>query len=237
MESATPHWSEAFDAAANAWAYYHMLEPAEQALIAALLCAATLAYVIDSTSKMKRRNKADEDIIQAALNEPVGQAARQARKTERALMERRRPMSTAEGETPAPKDKAPATVRQEPAPPQRIEPASGQCGVAEAVAELDFIKALRREDAGRLMETFGRVWVAEEAYDEARDALKAGGIDEGILAVCPGHGGKTAYSSVAKAMGGGYIVLSGSENVRRICGKYGILCVSAEEWRNTGPGL
>jgi hypothetical protein len=101
-----------------------------------------------------------------------------------------------------------------------------------AVAEMDYIMSAGADDFESVAESFGFVCVPSEEYGEAVSLLRARGLDCGRLLVPFGAQCGEAYPSIALASVSDGIVLSDSENVRRLCLERGVACMGAGGWRS-----
>ncbi|MFH0862573.1 MAG: hypothetical protein V1875_06025 [Candidatus Altiarchaeota archaeon] len=110
------------------------------------------------------------------------------------------------------------------------------CMPANAVAEIDFIRAAERRDIIALKAAFGTVHVPSDSYDESARLLEALGLEAAdyLARVPPGADG-SPYPSVDAAKRLRAVVLSDSPNLGRICEAGGIATWTSRQWRLLAP--
>jgi hypothetical protein len=233
----------AFDAVAALDVYYGALDSPSRALIIGLawLALSCLALNLFLRAGRLRRTGAAEDPFQAVITQPVKRTSRwRTAAVKKELMRRAEAKRISRPPRPKP---AKAPFRPPKIPPIKpgIPQASAEVGRPHmealcAVAELDFIKSAAPQDILSLKDRFGFIYVPSDSYPDAVSALKAKKHDflDVFMPACAEDAG-AAYSGIALAKQTRAVVLSESENVKRICAGQGIPCMSLSGWRAMEP--
>jgi hypothetical protein len=107
---------------------------------------------------------------------------------------------------------------------------------SQAVAEMDFILSANENDLIALKLVFGYVWVARRQHRMLSDSPRERHVGySGLFLPTDASDEEIAYDSIAIAKETGAIVLSNSDNLRRICVESGIRCMDIVMWRLTMP--
>lgn len=107
-------------------------------------------------------------------------------------------------------------------------------GITDAVVEIDFIKALTKQEALDLQLCFGFIYVDEDKYDEARECLKSKELINFLVPKQP-EAADEIYPSLSLAKRLNAILLTNSRSLADTCRRNGIICWSMDSWKSM-PG-
>jgi hypothetical protein len=109
-------------------------------------------------------------------------------------------------------------------------------GITDAVVEIDFARALSKQDALDLQLCFGFIYVDEDKYDEARECLNSKGL---INFLVPKHADASdeIYPSLMLARKLNAVLLTNSMSLTDTCKRENITCLSVDSWKNMLLGV
>jgi hypothetical protein len=244
MNSRIPEY-EAFQSMA---CIYQAMDPTQQSLVAALAWIALFSAILNVSLKASRhlRKKKVEDPFQVVMNQPVGKVSNWNTSPVKTELGKKSQVRQIRRRTQANKSnhqriqlKLPKLNPSflEKRQRQKLPVTSAPPLASKAVAELDFIRSATSQDLLALKDRFGSVYVASDSYPDVVSTLRARRHDFlEVFLPMQVDDQRFAYSGIALAGRIDAMVLSESENVKRICCNHGIACMDLAAWRNAASG-
>jgi hypothetical protein len=206
--------------------YFGALDATQESLISALVLLIFISMILKILLQTKRlsKKKTVDDPFQLVINQPVRRIGR-CENTPVKKVEKIKQINRPAKQLKIPPIKPDVREQSKDMIPQSPE-------ILCAVAEIDFISSATSEDILSLKDRFGFILVASDTYPQVVAALKTKRHDFlDVFMPAPQVDAKMAYQSVALAKRLKAVVLSDSENVKRVCTKHGIPCWSLSGWR------